>query len=121
MGKKVIHVDWYPHDALIDLSIFKSEEIAVLIQVINLIYTRQGPIKNDPAWISGFVLDVGSTKCRRIIKTLIDKGCLYEDPGGFLQHKRCKKELDAAKNRMKIASESGKKGNEIRHGNKQNQ
>jgi uncharacterized protein YdaU (DUF1376 family) len=118
---KIFRIDYYPSQAYMDFSRMNANEIAVIIQIINLIYMNQGAIENDPKWISRSITDMGSSKCRNIIKNLVEKGDIILQNDGKIHKKMCQNQLKTVENRRENASNSGKKGAEIKHENKQNQ
>jgi len=97
----IYHIDWYPHKAHADYARMDTEEIAVMSQIINLMYIHEGPIENDPKWLSGSIKDMGPAKCRNVIQKLIKNGHLFLDKNGYLVKKKCEKELKTTKKRMK--------------------
>lgn len=112
-GCKSFRVDWFPRDAFIDFSRLTAEEIGVLMQIINLIYSHNKAIDNDPKYI-GRTCNIARSKCDRIIKSLAQKGDIYFDEEGKIHKKRCKESLKEIEERRKIYSENGKKGSAVR-------
>lgn len=98
---KIFRIDWYPHNAYADFLKLNVEEIAVITQVINLIYINEGPIENDPKWISRSVNDLGIARCRNIINKLIQNGDLYITENGKISKKMCENQLKNVKKRRK--------------------
>ena len=113
-------VPWQAKDALIAFSQLKAEEIGVLIQIINLIYAREEPIENDPAYI-GKQCNIQKAKCARIIETLIQKNHIYINEKGMISKNRCEEELEKIRKKRRKRSEDGKKGAESRWNNEQYQ
>jgi uncharacterized protein YdaU (DUF1376 family) len=119
-NSKSFRIDWYYKDALIDLSLLKAEEIGVLVQIINFIYYKEGPIEFNSKHI-GKMCNTQSAKCERIIHGLIQKDHIFINDDGFLFQKRCEFELDELNKRRKKSSENGKKGSDARWKNELNQ
>ena len=109
MSCKTFRVDWYPADALIDLSELNSEQRGVYIQLINLIYVRNRSLENDPKYICKHC-SMGPKRCRTIIKQLLEKGKIFLTEDQKIMQKRCEKELNNINERRKKRSENGKKG-----------
>jgi len=117
---KAFRVDWYPHQSFFDFSKLEVTEIAVLMQIINLIYIENAPIENNPAHI-GKNCNITKGRCSRTIDKLIEKKQIFIDKEGLINKTRCVNELDAIKKRRRNASENGRKGSEKRWETKQNQ
>lgn len=117
---KDFRADWYPRDAFIDFSELDAEHIGVLMQIINLIYIKEGPIENDPKHI-GKSCSITKGRCDRIINTLINKEKIYVTNDRKISQKRCEIEMKNIQERRKKYSKNGKKGSETRWENKQNQ
>ncbi len=118
---KIFRVDWYAADAYVDFSRMDAHEIAVMIQIINLIYLNQGAIENEPKWIARSIRDMGSAKCRNIINKLIEKNALFLQNDGKISQKRTQNELKTVEKRKQNASKTGKKGAENRWRNEEKQ
>lgn len=121
MSEKIFRVDYYPSQAYLDFSNMSAEEVAVTIQISNLIYMRQGPIDYDVKWIARSFKDIGPAKCQKIILQLLQSGDLFLTEDGQISKKMCEKQLQHVRDRTKIAASHGAKGAETRWGNKQNQ
>lgn len=120
MTVKAFRVDWYPHAALVDLAKLKPEEIAVLVQIVNLIYAHNGPIDNDPKFISKYC-GMGGVKSKKTINSLVHKEHIYITGDGKIAQKRCLTELETVEKRREISSKNGRKGAEERWGCQQKQ
>ena len=119
-SSKAFRVDWYPRDSFIDFSRLEAEEIGVLIQIINLIYSHNKAIDNDPKFI-GKTCNITRARCARIIECLLIKEEIYLDNEGKIHKKRCKESLKEIEERREKYSKCGKKGSETRWGIEQNQ
>lgn len=119
MNTKNFRVDWYPHAAFIDFNKLKAEEIGVLVQIINLIYVKEGPIEYEPKYI-GKQCNTTRAKCDRIIKFLLDSENLFLVEGKLMK-KRCRNELEIIQERRKNSIESGQKGAKQKWRNKKEQ
>jgi uncharacterized protein YdaU (DUF1376 family) len=113
MTTKTFWIPWHPNDAFIDFSRLKAEEIGVLVQIINLVYIKQGPIDNDPKFI-GKNCNIQQAKCSRIISKLIESGHLFLLENNKIFQKRCETVLNDIKERRDFNSKNGKKGAEKR-------
>ena len=120
MDGKTFRVDWYANDSFIDFSTLEADEIGVLMQIINLIYIRNGPVDNDPKFI-GKNCNVGAAKCRRIINSLINSDNVFLTEDGKIFQKRCRRELKIVQERREKYSKIGQKGAEKRWHNEQDQ
>jgi len=120
MATKAFRVDWYPRESFMDFAMLHAEEIGVLMQIINLIYSKNGPINNDPKHI-GKSCGLTQKKCERIIHRLIQKGHLKEIHPDKLYNKRCDIELKDWKERVEKYSKNGQKGAEKRWQTQENQ
>ena len=119
-SSKAFRVDWYPRDSFIDFSRLDAEEIGVLMQIINLIYSHNRAVENDPKFI-GKTCNITRSRCARIIERLLIKEEIYLNDEGKIHKKRCKEALKEIEKRREQYSKSGKKGSEIRWGVEQNQ
>jgi uncharacterized protein YdaU (DUF1376 family) len=113
MHEKAFRIDWYAHNAFVDFSELEVEEIGVVVQVINLIYIKNGPVDYDPKFI-GKNCNISRGKCEKILASLIEKRRLFVTEEGKLSQKMCEKQLKTVQERRKKASESGKDGAETR-------
>lgn len=104
--------DWYPARAYTKFMSLPADEIAVLIQIINLIYMNNGAIANDGKYIAQSIYDMGTAKCNRIIKNLIEKNQIYLTPDGKIAQKMSQIQLEKVKNRREEKAASGKLGGE---------
>lgn len=120
MESKAFRIDWYPRDSFMDFCTLQAEEIGVLMQVVNLIYSYNGAVMNDPKHI-GKSCGITQKKCERIIHRLILKGHLFEIKPGLLHKNRCIFELKALEKRRKNNSKNGENGADARWGKQRNQ
>jgi uncharacterized protein YdaU (DUF1376 family) len=118
---KIFRIPWFPNQAYLDFSRLDPHEIGVLMQIINLIYMNQGPIENDPKWISRSFINFGTAKTRNCIEKLIDIGALFINYEGKISQKMSEKQLKNVQNSREFYSEMGSKGAESRKRNQQNQ
>lgn len=115
MNDKAFRVDWYARDSFMDFAQLKADEIGVLMQIINLIYSHNGPIDNDPKFI-GKICGIRAAKCKTIVSALILKDHIFITPEGKIFKRRCERALLAIEERREKSSKSGKKGAEIKWG-----
>lgn len=94
---KEFRFGWNAKDAHTNFMELTCEQIGVLMQIINLIYIKRGRIENDPKWIAQSIHDMGSAKCRRIIKELLEKDEIYLDDRGKIGQKRTENEVEIVK------------------------
>lgn len=106
---KIFRIDWYPHQAYVDYSRMDADEIAVMSQIINLIYMNENPIDNDPKWISRSIRDMGPAKCRNVIDRLIHRGELSLDENGKISKKMCENQLKNVSKRREFYRDLRKK------------
>lgn len=118
---KIFRIDYYPNQAYLDFSMLEADHVGVLIQVCNLIYMNQGPIENDPKWISRSIRNMGSAKTKRIIENLIQDGHLTITKDQKITKKMCEIQLETVQDRREFHSKIGKKGAKTRYENEQNQ
>ena len=117
---KPFRFDWYPKDSLIDFGGLKAEEIGVLIQIINLLYIKNGELDNDPKHI-GKHCNITRSKCQRIIERLILLDEIQLNDGNKITKKRCTQELEAVEERRIKYSKNGQKGSTKRWEKEENQ
>lgn len=120
MSIKKWDIPWNASAALIDFARLDAEEIAVTIQIINLIYAQNGPIPNSPEDIKGYVKKMSRARCEKVIHNLIHKGVL-QVVNENLSHKKCEEILKNRELSHNKFSLFGKLGAETRDRNKQNQ
>lgn len=104
--------EWYKRDPIAYLGGVQgltTKEHAVYSVVLDLIYQHGGSVNNDPAWISGWIKDMGSAATRNTIQILADKGKLIID-GDQITQKRAKNEAETKENLRGNAIENGRKG-----------
>ncbi len=98
--------DWYkrrPNSYLGGVVGMTAKQHCVYSLVLDLLYAHGGEIKNNPAWIAGWIADMGAAAVRNTISELIDLGKLIENSGKITE-KHAKNE---AKTREEL-SEIGK-------------
>lgn len=120
MPADIFRIDWYPQKSFISFSRLNAEQIGVLMQIINLIYIRNGPIDNDERFI-GKNCNIRKGKARRIINELLELEEIYLTESGKISHKRCDIALSDTRNRIEEYSKNGKKGAKTRWGTQENQ
>jgi len=122
---KIFRVSWYPNQAYLDFSQLTPDEIGVLMQIVNLIYMKQGPIDYDAKWISRSFVDAGTAKINRIIKKLIEKDCIQEivldKKRSKITQKMSEIQLETVRNSRETHSKLGQKGGRAKAKNQQNQ
>lgn len=122
MTDKSFRFDWYPKDAHADFMQLTAEQIGVLMQVCNLIYINNGPIAYDGKWISQSIYSMGTAKCNRILRELLEKRVLVSvENGTKITQKRSENEMKLTRNRREFRSEMGKKGAKTRYEIEENQ
>jgi hypothetical protein len=118
---KIFRIDYYPNQAYLDFTRLEADQIGVLMQIINLIYMNQGPIENDPKWISKSISNLGPTKCARIIEFLLENDHIYLTDEGKISKRMNEKQLKNVQERREILSNSGRTAANQRWENEQNQ
>lgn len=118
---KTFRIDWYPHAALYDFSKLTTDHLAMLVQIINMIYIENGPIKNDPDHFARLIMKMTPRKAQKIINELIENKQIYITNDGKISKKMCEKQLKSVETLRKNSSKSGQKGAEKRWGIQQNQ
>lgn len=102
-------IRWYKRDpraALSGMAILTLEERGAYNTVLDLIYTHDGALDDDPHFIAGWLrCDVRVWK--RLRSRLIDLEKLYLC-GGKLRNERADKEVDAALLRVRSAADAGR-------------
>lgn len=111
-------IPWDAPAALIDWASLEADEIAVTAQIINLIYSQNRRIKNDPESIKTYVKKMSRAKCEKVIHRLIHKRVIFEE-NGELFHKKCEEILEKRKESHNKFSLFGKAGAETRARNQQ--
>ncbi len=123
-----IGLDWYkrePVALLADTQGLTAKEHAVYNVIIDLLYIHGGSIRNDPAFIAGWIADMGAASVRRTIASLDTKShitlTISEDE---ISQKRAKNEAKTkqklTENRRKTGEKGGKKSAELRAVSKKN-
>jgi uncharacterized protein YdaU (DUF1376 family) len=107
---------WYARDhqkALDGMMVLTLEERGAYNTVLDLIYSRSGPVPDDERWLAGW-MGCSVKKWRLLRAALLVKNKLYasELPDGqsALMNERARLELDSAMSRRRAAGESGSKG-----------
>lgn len=115
MNEKPRRVDFSPDNLIAGIAgQMDLEEFAVYWMVITLIYSKSGPIKNDPAWIAGIFRKVHPRTVKTILDRLVTMSKI-ERSDAELMVKRCRSEIEAASNRIRKARENGSKGGRKPH------
>lgn len=106
--------DWYkrePAAYLGGVQGMTAKEHAVYSVTLDLIYAHGGAVNNDPAWIAGWVKDMGPASVRKALESLADRGKLIIS-GSEITQKRAKTEAKTKENVAETARKNGKKGGE---------
>lgn len=104
--------DWYkrePNAYLGGVQGFTMKEHAVFAVVLDLIYSHGGSVNNDPAWIAGWIKDMGSASVRKTILALVERGKLSIE-GDQITQKRAKNEAKTKENLRETREKTGRKG-----------
>ena len=111
MGKKVRRVDFHPDELIAAVAgNFSPYDFGVYWMICTLIASKRGPIDSDPAWLSGlFRKRTRTSEIKAAIERLKAAGKLTEKDGKLSQE-RMVDELDNASNRIRKATENGRKG-----------
>ena len=99
---------WYKRDpdaALAGMAELTLEERGAYNTILDLIYSKEGNLKDDDYQIAGW-LRCDVRRWRRIRRRLFDLEKLYLH-GGCLRNKRADRELDAAQHRVSSAARAG--------------
>lgn len=125
MTDKPFRFDWLPKEAYTDFMQLEGHEVGLLIQICNLMYLNNGPIENDPKWISQSIRNMGPAKARNIIKVLIEKEHLFViDAGpdkGKIFKKMVEKQLNTVEKRRRKTKNNDEISEEFEGENEQNQ
>jgi uncharacterized protein YdaU (DUF1376 family) len=105
---RIHHVDWYADEWLAGTARLDATERGVYDTIINLIYSRGGPISNDRRELARLCNIHGNTLLR-VLRHLTDLGKIL-DSGSEIFVKRCGNELEKARIRARKAWENGEKG-----------
>lgn len=118
--------DWYkrePAAYLGGVQGMTAKEHAVYSVTLDLIYAHGGSVNNDPAWIAGWIKDMGGAAVRKAIQSLVERKKLII-AGDQITEKRAKTEAKTKENVRETARENGRKGGkksgEIRASNNKN-
>lgn len=104
--------DWYKRDPAAYLGGVQgltAKEHAVYAVTLDLIYAHGGAVNNDPAWIAGWIKDMGSASVRSALNGLESRGKLIITETEITQ-KRARNEAKTKENLSETARENGKKG-----------
>lgn len=93
------------------------EEFAVYWMVCTLIYSRGGPIPNDPSWIAGIFRATNPRTIRAALERLEARSKI-ERTESELMVNRCRTELEAASKRIRTYTENGSNGGRPVNGNR---
>lgn len=113
MTDKYFRIDWYVQEAFIGLSHLNVEQIGLLIQIMNYIYIKNGPVDRDDEFFAKSC-NIRKGRCTRITNELLKLHAIYLTVDGKISQKRCELELKSVEKRIEIASKNGKKGAETR-------
>jgi uncharacterized protein YdaU (DUF1376 family) len=111
---KIRRVNYSPDEFLAGVQSLSVEEIGFYWVACSLIYSKGGPIDNDPRWL-GRNAGCQPRRARRLIGQLLAKGKLSVDNAGRLTNGRAQREIKAATNRQRIASKAQAIGQQIRN------
>lgn len=104
--------DWYkrePTAYLGGVQGMTAKEHAVYSVTLDLIYAHGGAVNNDPAWIAGWIKDMGAAAVRKAIASLVERNKLIIY-GSEITEKRAKNEAKTKENVSETARENGRKG-----------
>lgn len=121
MTTDIFRVDYYPHRAHAKFSQLKGDEIAMLMQIINLIYMNSGPIQNDGKYLSQSIYDFGTAKCNRLVKILLEKGHIYDAGDNKIGQVMAEKQLGFVRVRSETRAKAGSIGGKTKAENEQKQ
>lgn len=120
MSVKKWDIPWDAPAALIAFAKLDADEIAVAIQIMNLIYAQNGAIENDPKQICSYVKKMRADRCEKVINRLIHRNVLSLT-NGLLMNSKC----DLTLSKRAVSHDKyrvhGKSGADKRWGNEQNQ
>lgn len=107
---KIRRVDYSPDEMIAGVvGQMDPLDFGVYWMVCTLIYSRGGPINDDPQWIAGIFKKTNPRSVRAAIDRLISSGKVQRI-GAELMVNRCRNELERALNRTRTAAENGMKG-----------
>lgn len=104
--------DWYkrePAAYLGGVQGMTAREHAVYSVTLDLIYAHGGAVNNDPAWIAGWIKDMGAAAVRTALASLVERKKLIIS-GSEITEKRAINEAKTKENVSETARENGKKG-----------
>jgi hypothetical protein len=105
-ANKIRRVDFSPDEFLAGVNGMRADEIGVYWVVCSLIYSRGGPVDNDPQWIGRICSFHRATDCRRCLDRLIALGKLTVNADGQLENGRAMTELGRAHRRVNQAHDA---------------
>lgn len=106
---KIHTVDWRADAWLGGTSMLGPNEGWLYITIVNLIYSRGGPIEPDKAWL-GRVANMHGNAVNTALRRLIELGKIRET-GGKLMANGCEKQLETAEKRLRNwVGNGGEKG-----------
>ena len=106
-------IQWEYHTFLRYFATHPPEKAIVLLQILNLVFIADGPIRFDPRVIGGVCHNMQGAKCRRIIEHLVATGELRRIGDDLISHGFADRLLEKRREKRKKASENGKKGRDI--------
>lgn len=107
---KIRRIDYSPDEMIAGIAgQLDPLDFGVYWMICTLIYSRGGPIDDDPVWISRIFRNTNPRTVRAAIERLVEAGKV-ERNGAELMVNRCRTELERALNRTRKASENGAKG-----------
>jgi hypothetical protein len=93
------------------------EEVGLYWTVCSLIYSRGGPIDDNPVWLSRLFARTSARRVQRVLDALVETGKVTREPGdwfgqtsGKLRANRTETELKLAANRIQTARKHGALG-----------
>lgn len=101
-------VNWDAPSALVKFAELEEAEIAVALQIFNLIYTQNKRIKNEPENIAKYIKKMSAARCAKVINSLVDKGVVYKSEDGTLSSRKCDEVLNEREQSFNRYSGAGK-------------
>lgn len=85
------------------------EELGAYWLICLLIYSRGGPIDDDPEWLSGLLRKTNPRTVRAVVSRLVEMGKVQRNDAELMVN-RCRMELERASKRVRTWTENGMKG-----------
>jgi len=107
---KARYVDFSPDEFIAGVSgKMTPEQIGVYWTICSLIYSKGGPIDNDPTWLGNIMGGVHWRTVRKVLNGLIKLGKV-QAKDGQVWVQRCSTELAKTEHRISTARANGKQG-----------